>query len=167
MGFSRQKYWSGLPFPSPGDLPDPGIKPGSPALEADALTFEPPGSSVQFSCSVMSDSATPWIAARQASLSITISRSSLRLNVHRVRDAIQPSHPGSSPSPPAPNLSQHHNISKPGHVRILSIVTQPVTMFFKFLFHKSCILFNKSHCKWIYCKCIHIHLCLIHPNSPK
>ena len=43
MEFSRQEYWSGLPFPSPGDLPDPGIKPGSPALEADALTSEPPG----------------------------------------------------------------------------------------------------------------------------
>ena len=43
MGFSRQEYWSGLPFPSPGDLPHPGIKPGSPALEADALTSEPPG----------------------------------------------------------------------------------------------------------------------------
>jgi len=41
MGFSRQEYWSGLPFPSPGDLPDPGIKPRSPALEADALTSEP------------------------------------------------------------------------------------------------------------------------------
>ena len=38
MGFSKQEYWSGLPFPSPGDLPDPGIEPGSPALEADALT---------------------------------------------------------------------------------------------------------------------------------
>ena len=37
MGFSRQEYWSGLPFPSPGDLPDPGIKPVSPALQADAL----------------------------------------------------------------------------------------------------------------------------------
>ena len=37
MGFSRQEYWSGLPFPSPGDLPDPGIKPRSPALQADAL----------------------------------------------------------------------------------------------------------------------------------
>ena len=45
MGFSRQEYWSGLPFPSPGDLPDPGIEPGSPALEADALTSEPPGKS--------------------------------------------------------------------------------------------------------------------------
>ena len=43
MGFSRQEYWSGLLFPSPGDLPDPGIEPGSPALEADALTSEPPG----------------------------------------------------------------------------------------------------------------------------
>ena len=43
MGFSRQEYWSGLPFPSPGDLPDPGIEPRSPSLEADALTSEPPG----------------------------------------------------------------------------------------------------------------------------
>ena len=43
MGFSRQEYWSGLPFPSPGDLPDPGIKPRSPALQTDALTSEPPG----------------------------------------------------------------------------------------------------------------------------
>ena len=43
MGFSRQEYWSGLPFPSPGDLPDPGIEPGSPAFQADALTSEPPG----------------------------------------------------------------------------------------------------------------------------
>ena len=44
MGFSRQEYWSGLPLPSPGDLPDPGIEPGSPALQADALPSEPPGS---------------------------------------------------------------------------------------------------------------------------
>ena len=43
MGFSRQEYWSGLPFASPGDLPDPGIEPGSPALQADAVTSEPPG----------------------------------------------------------------------------------------------------------------------------
>ena len=43
MGFSRQEYWNGLPFPSPGDLPDPGTEPGSPALQADALTSEPPG----------------------------------------------------------------------------------------------------------------------------
>jgi len=43
LGFSRQEYWSGLPFPSPGDLPDPGIKPGSPVLQADSLSTEPPG----------------------------------------------------------------------------------------------------------------------------
>ena len=42
-GFSRQEYWSGLPFPFPGDLPNPGVKPGSPALQADALLFKPPG----------------------------------------------------------------------------------------------------------------------------
>ena len=40
MGFSRQEYWSGLPFPSSRDLPDPGIKPGSPALQADSLPTE-------------------------------------------------------------------------------------------------------------------------------
>ena len=43
MGFSRQEYWSGLPFPSPGDLTDPGIEPGSPTSQADALPSEPPG----------------------------------------------------------------------------------------------------------------------------
>ena len=43
MGFSRQEYWSGLPFPSPGDLPNPGIKPKSPALQTDALPSEPLG----------------------------------------------------------------------------------------------------------------------------
>ena len=43
MGFSRQEYWSGLPFPSPGDLPNPGIEPGSPALQTDASPYKPPG----------------------------------------------------------------------------------------------------------------------------
>ena len=43
IGFSRQEYWSGLPFPSPGDLPNPGIEARSPALQADALSSEPPG----------------------------------------------------------------------------------------------------------------------------
>ena len=42
MGFSRQEYWSGLPFPSPGDLPHAGFKPGSPTLQADSLSSEPP-----------------------------------------------------------------------------------------------------------------------------
>ena len=47
VGFSRQEYWSGLPFPSPGDLLDPGIEPGSPALQADYLPSEPPGKPLQ------------------------------------------------------------------------------------------------------------------------
>ena len=60
MEFSRQQYCSGLPFPSPGDLPYPGIEPRFPALQADALLSELLGkadnSSVQFSRSVVSDS---------------------------------------------------------------------------------------------------------------
>ena len=43
MGFPRQEYWNGLPFPSPGNLPNPGIEPESPTLQADALLSEPPG----------------------------------------------------------------------------------------------------------------------------
>ena len=43
MEFSRQEFWSGLPFSFPGDLPNPGIKPGSPTLQADSLLSEPPG----------------------------------------------------------------------------------------------------------------------------
>ena len=45
LGFSRREYWSGLPFPSAEDLPDPGIEPGSPALQADSLPTELPGKS--------------------------------------------------------------------------------------------------------------------------
>ena len=48
MGFSRQEYWSGLSFPSPGDLPDPGIKPRSPTLQADALPSKLPELYMQF-----------------------------------------------------------------------------------------------------------------------
>ena len=48
MEFSRQEYWSGLPFPSPGDLPNPGIEPRSPALQADTLLSEPPGKPGEF-----------------------------------------------------------------------------------------------------------------------
>ena len=46
MEFSRQEYWGGLPFPSPGDIPDPGTEPASPALQADSLPSEPPGKPV-------------------------------------------------------------------------------------------------------------------------
>ena len=48
MGFPRQEYWSGVPFPSPGDLPNPGIKPMSPELAGRFFTTEPPGKPSQF-----------------------------------------------------------------------------------------------------------------------
>ena len=61
--------------------------------------------------SVLSDSATPWITAHQASLSITISQSSLRpTSIKSIMPSIQPSHPLLSPSPPAPNSSQHQSL---------------------------------------------------------
>ena len=74
VGFSRQECWSGLPFPAPGDLPDPGTL-GSPALAGGFFTTEPP---VVQSLSHVRLSATPWTAARQASLFFTISPSLLR-----------------------------------------------------------------------------------------
>ena len=48
MGFSRQEYWSGLPFPSPGDIPDLGVEPESPALEGGFFTTEPPGKPISY-----------------------------------------------------------------------------------------------------------------------
>ena len=55
MGFSRQEYWSGLPFPSPGDLPNPGMEPGSPPLQADSLPSELPGKPKK-------RMSSPWLA---------------------------------------------------------------------------------------------------------
>ena len=122
MEFCRRECWSGIPFPSPAVLPNPGIKLGSPTLEADFLPSEPPGkpsfsvlsplkiiticllSSVQ-SLSRVWLFAASWITARQASLSITNSWST-HTHVHWGGDAIQLSHPLSAPSPPAPNPSQ-------------------------------------------------------------
>ena len=81
MGFSRQEYWSGLPFPSPGDLPNPRIEPRSPTLQADALTSVPPGkphSEFQFSSvqllSCVRLFVTPWTVACQPPLSLGFSR---------------------------------------------------------------------------------------------
>ena len=50
LGFSRQEYWSRLPFPSPGDLPYPGIEPGSPALQTESLLSELPGKPLRTCC---------------------------------------------------------------------------------------------------------------------
>ena len=119
-----QEYWGGLPFPIPGDLPDPGIKPVSlisPALAGGFFTTTLPGKSlhlykrivsVQFSsvtqsCPTLCDPmnrSTPGLPVHHQLPEFT------QTHVHRVSDAIQPSHPLSSPSPPAPNPSQHHSL---------------------------------------------------------
>ena len=117
LGFSRQELWSGLPFPPLGDLPHPGIEPRSPvspALPADSPLLSHWGSqSVQFS-SVQSPSpvrlcdpmnrSTPGLPVHRQLPEFT------QTHVHRVGNAIQPSHPLSSLSPPAPNASQHQSL---------------------------------------------------------
>ena len=59
MGFSRQQCWSGLPFPSPGDLPDPGLEHGSPTLQADTLPSEPPGTNLKLIVKEMEIQCSP------------------------------------------------------------------------------------------------------------
>ena len=61
MAFSRQEYWSGLLFPTPEDLPDPGIEPWSPALRADSLLTEPPGKPKEFPKYVFFKSPLKWL----------------------------------------------------------------------------------------------------------
>ena len=111
-----QEHWSGYPICSPGDLPDPGIKLGSLALQACSLPTELSirvmFSSVQFSlvaqsCPTLCDPmncSTPGLPVHHQLPEFT------ETHVHRVSDAIQPSHPLSSLSPPAPNPSQHQSL---------------------------------------------------------
>ena len=100
MGFSSQEYWSGLPFLSPGDLPDPGIGPRSPALQADSLLAEPPGSpqfsSAAQSCPTLFDPikcSKPGLPVHHQHLEVGEVLEFTQTHVHRVGDAIQPSHP--------------------------------------------------------------------------
>ena len=78
MGFPRQEYWSGLPFPSPGDLPDPEIKPTPPAVAGRVFTTEPPGKPYLRTCACMLRRVpllvTPWTVACQTPLSMGFSR---------------------------------------------------------------------------------------------
>ena len=70
LGFSRQQYWSGLPFPSPRDLPDPGFKPRSPALQVDSLPTAPPVKSGSIhTCLLLSPEQLVWLP-RKASVSL-------------------------------------------------------------------------------------------------
>ena len=73
MGFSKQESWSGLPLPSLGDLPDPGIKSRSPALQADSLPSEPPGKPmISITFQLMFVNLLNWIAADQLSKRIAV-----------------------------------------------------------------------------------------------
>ena len=74
MGFSRQEYWSGLPFPPPGDFPNPGIKPESPPLQADSLPAEPPGEP-KFSEITTEDSTSPVSSQTHSSLLMSLPQS--------------------------------------------------------------------------------------------
>ena len=127
MEFSRQEYWSGLPFPLSGDLPDPGIEPRSPTLQADALTSEPPGGECKlvqpFSsvlshvrlCNTMDCSMPGLLVHHEWELTQT--------HVHSPMGAYLNSCPLSRwcnpaisliviPSPPAFNISQHQGLFK-------------------------------------------------------
>ena len=104
MEFSRQEYWSGQLFPSPGDLLDPGIKPRSPALQADSLVSEPPGEPKEYVCTCRKDcccSVTQSCLTLCSTVDCSIPGFPVPLclpefeqtHVHWVDDAIQPSHP--------------------------------------------------------------------------
>ena len=92
MEFFRQEYWNGLPCPPPGDLPNPGIVQFSSVAQLCLTLCDP------MNCSM------PGLPVHHQLPEFT------QTHVHRVSDAIQPSHPGSSPSPPAPNPSQYQSL---------------------------------------------------------
>ena len=129
LGFSRQEHWNGLPFPSPMHVSEKwkwrhsvvfdsqrphGLQPTR-LLRPWGFPGKSTGVGVPLPSPVKLLShvqlfATPRTAARQASLSFTIFWSMFKTHVHRVSDAIQPSHPLSPPTPPAFNLSQHQGL---------------------------------------------------------
>ena len=108
IGFSRQEYCSGLPFPSPRDLPDPGIELGSPALQADSLPSEPAIILVTQFCLIFCDPmdcSMPGFPVHHQLPALA------QTHVHRVGDAIQAPHPLSSArSPHQGNMLSLHSI---------------------------------------------------------
>ena len=75
IGFPKQEYWSGLPFPSSGDLPNPGIKPRSPALQAGSLLSEPPGKPVYVFIDILNTPLFLLLLSLCLSLPLTLSPS--------------------------------------------------------------------------------------------
>ena len=121
MGFSRHEYWSGLLLCSPGNLPNPGIEPVSPALSGRVFTIKPPGKLLQgmyvlpmnqFNL-VTQSCPTPCNSMNRSMPGLPVHHQLLQCaqtHVHWVGDAIQPPHPLSSLSPPALNLSQYQGL---------------------------------------------------------
>ena len=110
MEFPRQEYWSGLSFPSLGCIPNPGIEPESPELQADSLPSEPPCKQEQlFSCSVVSDSATPWTVACQAPLSMEFSRQEYWVAISFSRGSSRPRDRTCIPYIVSPSLSHQRS----------------------------------------------------------
>ena len=104
--FCRQGYWSGLPFPSPWDPPNPGIKPRSPALQADSLPAEPL-SFILLLCLTLCnpmDCSTPGFLVPHHLLEFAL------VHIQHIGDVVQPSHPLMPSSPSALNLSQHQGL---------------------------------------------------------
>ena len=147
MEFSRQKYWSGLPFPSPGDLPDPGIEPRFPTLQADGLLSEPPGKPL-YTCTTSNLSIFCWWTFRffqESCLTLCNPMDSnmpgfpvLHYNpelvqslVYWVSDSIQPSHPLSTPPPPAISLSQHPGLFQWASAKVLALQHQSFQWIFR------------------------------------
>ena len=115
LGFSRQEYLSGLPFPSPGDLPNLGMELAFPALAGWFFTTEQPGKHTValWCCSVTQSCPTFWGPMDCSTPGFPVLHylpEFAQTHVHWVGDAIQPSHPLLSPSPPALNLSQHQGL---------------------------------------------------------
>ena len=107
--FPRLEYCSGLSFPPLGDLLDPETKSVSTCIAGGFFTTEPSVSSVAQSCLTLCDPmycSTPGLPVHHQFPGL------IQIHVHQVCDAIQPSHPLSSPSPPAFNLSQHQGLFK-------------------------------------------------------
>ena len=115
MGFSRHEYWSGLPFPSPGDLPDLEIELGSPTLQADSLPSEPPQKPKSILSSVIQLCPTLCNPMNCSTPGLPVHHQlpeSTQTHVHQVSDTIQSSRPLLSPFSPALHLSQHQGLFK-------------------------------------------------------
>ena len=136
MGFSRQEYWSGLPFPSPGDLPDPGIEPRSPALHVDALTSEPPGKPIWLEWGLN-------IKLKPEHLKEPVRSAAIRLEIKHTIDVLCLNH----------FLSLSTLQSLWSHVNFWS--------FWPLVFCTYCCLSNLAGLNFRFSKCL-----MIHPNTP-